>query len=875
MERCENDVCGLDKYKQVVQLHDKDKNSKEYPIFPVTYTHAVYDGKTGANLESMLAQFNNVFLQYQGTAKDTRLLLPKEMRRKGVQITYRNMDDEVVTEKCVNDSQSDNDHWGLDANWMRIDELSLQGDISVSKNGTWIINGVDTGVKALGPKGDNGLTPWMKTIDNKLYYSYDNQTWELASDYIAAWFRFTGTSGSSQVNNVGKIQISRDEGKTWVDLSGTFTNNLHIKGYVAMTSDLPSSAVQGDIYGVGPTYEESDTEHTNPIYKLFVKNENVWVDNGQFTSIAAGVVQELGESETEVVSQKVVSENINSLLTFYSSCVKSLEASDSLSGGCTDFVTGNMVDILSISTSELSLPIVDYDGNLGSSVPMLWATVQEGRYYHIVGDIETTVPMSIIAGWSSTPSDSTLVTNYNSWKPSGKQHIDIIVKSEAIRMSLAKGLTITRVTSNLITTKVQTRSAISHLVTPTVDMSTANRRGPNSLVPKGSTINSFSFIPKQAGTSLMEVWKLENGILTVIDSLDITAIDTSETQIEAYIGKTLLYDTLFTFVNKEGITGCVGMADSSTAASRMGQFSIPVSVGSEISFSDISSTFGALSARLIYTLPIDNDVKEVGNLGILEVGPYKQFNTIQSAVNTARDGDTILIYPGTYNERVQAWGKNINLIGISRETCVLQDDSSDYRTPPLEMNVGSVQNMTIIETASNPDPNIDGVILPEGWPAKNMAYTIHAESAVNSYGRSLKVIGCRLINANRPCIGAGTYNNYSIELIDTELYSGVGVYEEYKRGALYVHAKADGTGVSQSLKIIRCDVYCEDSLAVTLRGYSSNSVKNFDITALNCNVYSAINGKSDSIVDNNFGTESGMLLNDRSYGNNISVLNKL
>ena len=76
--------------------------------------------------------------------------------------------------------------------------------------------------------------------------------------------------------------------------------------------------------------------------------------------------------------------------------------------------------------------------------------------------------------------------------------------------------------------------------------------------------------------------------------------------------------------------------------------------------------------------------------------------------------------------------------------------------------------MTIIETANNPDPAIDGVILPEGWPAKDMAYTIHAESAVNSYGRSLKVIGCRLVNANRPCIGAGTYNNYSIELIDTE-----------------------------------------------------------------------------------------------------------
>lgn len=322
MERCENDVCGLDKFKKVVQLHDKDKFGKEYPIFPITYTHAVYD-KNGASLESMLAQFNNVFLQYQGTAKDTRLLLPKEMRRKGIQITYRNMNDEVVTEKCVNDSQSDNDHWGLDANWMRIDELSLQGDISVSKSGTWVINGADTGVKALGPKGDNGLTPWMKTIDNKLYYSYDNKTWELASDYIAAWFRFTGTSGSSQAGNIGKIQISRDEGNTWADLSGEFTNNLRIKGYVATTSDLPSNAVQGDIYGVGPTYAESDTDHTNPIYRLHVKDGSGWIDNGQFTSIAAGIVQELGDSETEVVSQKIVTMLRDCSQVFYTKKISS------------------------------------------------------------------------------------------------------------------------------------------------------------------------------------------------------------------------------------------------------------------------------------------------------------------------------------------------------------------------------------------------------------------------------------------------------------------------------------------------------------------------------------------------------------------------
>ena len=119
------------------------------------------------------------------------------------------------------------------------------------------------------------------------------------------------STGSSQADNVGKIQISRDNGATWSDLSEEFTNSLHIKGYVATVGALPSSAVQGDIYGVGPTYDSSDTEQTNPIYQLYVKDSTGWVNNGRFTSIAAGIVQELGDSETAVMSQKAVTDELN------------------------------------------------------------------------------------------------------------------------------------------------------------------------------------------------------------------------------------------------------------------------------------------------------------------------------------------------------------------------------------------------------------------------------------------------------------------------------------------------------------------------------------------------------------------------------------
>lgn len=278
--------CVDSKYRNVAQLYEVEKHSgQEQPIYPQTVTQAIHNAKTGASLEAILAQYNNVFLQYMGSGYATRNLLPMEMRRKGIQISYRNMDDDVICEKCVNDTQRDNENWGLDANWERIDNLSLSGDISVSSKGTWVIEGKDTGINAVGPKGSNGLTPWIKTIDNKLYYSYDNVKWVEASDYLAAYFRW----------NEDRIQISRDK-KTWTDLSTGFTNDIHIKGYVANTGSLPVDAKQGDMYMVG----------TGAPYNLYIYNDGQWKDNGQFTGLTAGVVNEIGSSETEVMSQKSV-----------------------------------------------------------------------------------------------------------------------------------------------------------------------------------------------------------------------------------------------------------------------------------------------------------------------------------------------------------------------------------------------------------------------------------------------------------------------------------------------------------------------------------------------------------------------------------------
>lgn len=144
----------------------------------------------------------------------------------------------------------------------------------------------------------------------------DGETGQNLHDYmndIKPKFKFNATQTDSQLGTVGSIQLSQDGGKTWNPISPEFLNNLRIQGYVATASALPANKPVGTIYGVGPTYAASDSAHTNPIYRLYVYNGSSWVDNGQFTSIAAGIVQETGKSETEVMSQKATTEKLEEL----------------------------------------------------------------------------------------------------------------------------------------------------------------------------------------------------------------------------------------------------------------------------------------------------------------------------------------------------------------------------------------------------------------------------------------------------------------------------------------------------------------------------------------------------------------------------------
>ena len=299
------------------QLVKKGTNGKHENVMPRSWIEAIKDKNTGQTLVEILQGFNMYFLPYNGNTTSTRCLVPTMLRKKGLWITYVKYDGNVYTEWYAAE-QIDDNSWGDSSNW-RIGNNTLVGDITISANGNWVINGTETEFKAIGEKGN---TPLLRVANNRLQVSYDlGDTYrDVTNNPVYTKFRWLATTGDTQANNVGRIQASTDEGKTWTNMSNDFTNNLHIKKYIGVNESLPTSGIaEGTIYAKGPYYAEGDTSNDNPIYRLWVYawkgNTLAWQDNGEFTSITAGIVQETGNSENAVMSQAAVTRELTELNT--------------------------------------------------------------------------------------------------------------------------------------------------------------------------------------------------------------------------------------------------------------------------------------------------------------------------------------------------------------------------------------------------------------------------------------------------------------------------------------------------------------------------------------------------------------------------------
>ena len=72
------------------------------------------------------------------------------------------------------------------------------------------------------------------------------------------------------------------------------------------------------------------------------------------------------------------------------------------------------------------------------------------------------------------------------------------------------------------------------------------------------------------------------------------------------------------------------------------------------------------------------------------------YTSLTSAVANAKDGDVIFVRKGIYDgEEVEAYGKDITIIGEDVLSTIIENGLDLYARPPIEMSIGKIMNLTI------------------------------------------------------------------------------------------------------------------------------------------------------------------------------------
>lgn len=166
---------------------------------------------------------------------------------------------------------------------------------------------------------------------------------------------------------------------------------------------------------------------------------------------------------------------------------------------------------------------------------------------------------------------------------------------------------------------------------------------------------------------------------------------------------------------------------------------------------------------------------------IVDQNGQGDFTTIQEAVDSASDGDTLVICPGVYTEDVRVMNKQLDLAGTSRDFCILQCDAGSYRKTPLTMAAGKVSNLTIYgmdtkavqgELSEAEIAEINAQIEGDSWERqKNFkGYAVHVDQNYLC-GRSISFENCRIVSENNHCAGIGGRGKSVISFENCELVS--------------------------------------------------------------------------------------------------------
>ena len=113
---CERyDATSLQQLTKIIT--DENGEHKDKDVYPISVIQAIFDGITGTRLDHILSFCNCIYVPFQGTREATRLMIGSQMRRKGLIIVFRDLDNMTYTQRYIYGESVSDEHWGYDDNW--------------------------------------------------------------------------------------------------------------------------------------------------------------------------------------------------------------------------------------------------------------------------------------------------------------------------------------------------------------------------------------------------------------------------------------------------------------------------------------------------------------------------------------------------------------------------------------------------------------------------------------------------------------------------------------------------------------------------------------------------------------------------------------
>lgn len=311
---------------------------------------------------------------------------------------------------------------------------------------------------------------------------------------------------------------------------------------------------------------------------------------------------------------------------------------------------------------------------------------------------------------------------------------------------------------------------------------------------------------------------------------------------------------------------------------------VDAKIGDKLILTEWSSNILAFSISINYKNISDNIIKDVSilntklnNFYTVNQNGRGDYVKINDCVQNCPQGSTILVYPGVYEETIEAFYKEIHLIGLDKNNTIIVSKDGRYEYPALNCSCGSFSNITFLAKYEKGTSNE----IPLGTAPG--AYAVHCENGNGSdfaSGKKLSFYNCLMISDFFSAFGCGCISDWSLELNNCQLiinqpenrsqYINAG-----SLGALFIHDPASGnTGVS-NVKIKNCtfeNKQLKNTMCIYDTNRNGNSV-NFEL--INNVLYSHIAKFGESIwwrgIDTPFA--GNLHLMGISYGNSERELN--